>query len=248
MNENPGQCKTALITGGTRGLGLVLASTLGDLGFRILVNYTHSGEAAARAMQLLSDRGINARPLRADVGNPTEVEHALNQIADDYGQLDVLVHNAVRFPPFPHAVRPEHMAVVLGPLVSDTAKLGSLMTPNSGRIVAISSTGAQRAIPHYQALGVAKAALESLVRYLAVEFAKFGITVNAVAPGRLSGDKRDRAGPHAKTESALIARTPAGRLTAAQDVADVVELLCHSKASWVHGQVITVDGGMSLLP
>ncbi|MGK5550311.1 SDR family NAD(P)-dependent oxidoreductase [Actinomadura kijaniata] len=250
MNRPPEAGRTALVTGATRGLGLVIAQTLGAAGHRVLVNYAHRDGDAARAVRSLADRGVDSRPLRADIGDPVQLHRALDQVADEYGHLDVLVHNAVRFSPMPTgapdpAACAEDMAVAYGPLLGGVARLSALMTPRTGRIVAVSSTGARRVVPHYLSLGLAKAALESLVRYLAVEFAGRGVTVNAVAPGRIADPGRD-AGD--RTAAMIAARTPAGRLTTARDVADVVDLLCRPEAGWIHGQVITADGGLGLLP
>jgi enoyl-[acyl-carrier protein] reductase III len=117
------------------------------------------------------------------------------------------------------------------------------MAGRPGRIIAVSSNGARMAAPAYASLGMAKAALESLVRYLAVELAPKGITVNAVSTAKI--DKGPDT-PAPEVAAMLAGRTPAGRLTTPRDVAGIVALLCTDEAAWLQGQVITADGGLSL--
>ena len=107
----------------------------------------------------------------------------------------------------------------------------------------MSSSGARRVVDGYLGLGMAKAALESLVRYLAVELAPTGVAVNAVSTAKVDKGTDD---PRPDLVRTLAARTPAGRLTTPEDVASVVALLCTDEAGWLQGQVITVDGGLAL--
>ncbi|UQA92606.1 SDR family oxidoreductase [Streptomyces halobius] len=239
----------ALVTGATRGLGLAIASKLTAAGCEVLLNYAHDESAARAAERALAEAGGKVRLLRADIGRPAGVVRMLDEVRRVHGTLDLLVHSAGTYHPAPAAA--PHIgralrdgAVALGPLLYGAGRLSDLMTPGTGRIVAVSSTGAHSVVPGYAGLGMAKAALETLVRYLAVELADRGVAVNAVAAGKLA-DGASAVLP-AEAVAGLVRRTAVGRLTAAVEVADVVGLLCRPEAGGLHGQVLTVDGGASL--
>jgi len=235
--------RVAVVTGGTRGLGLAVARKLHASGCHVYVNYAHDDEAAEKAVAELSGGTVTA--LKGDVADPDVVAGLLADVAGRHGRLDILVHCAVSFHPTPtgapalDAVHAD-LAVAVNPLLAAAAPLASLMTGGTGRVVVVSSIGARRVVPAYASLGVAKAALESLVRYLAAELAGKGIAVNAVSTSKMDEGRDDPAG------RALAARTPAGRLTRPADVADAVALLCADEAAWIHGQVVTVDGGLTI--
>jgi enoyl-[acyl-carrier protein] reductase III len=240
--------RVAVVTGGTRGVGLAIARHLCTAGCEVLLNYAGDTVAAERAIRELSGCGGKAHTWRGDITAPDAVDDLLDETERVFGRLDIFVHNAAVFHPIPttgtdRAGSDVDMAVALGPLLHGAARLARLLPPGTGRIIAISSTGARAVVPGYLGLGMAKSALEALVRYLAVEFASNGVAVNAIAAGKL--DKGD--GQHGPVEQRVLARTPAGRLTTARDVAGVVAMLCRAEAGALHGQVITIDGGMTLL-
>jgi enoyl-[acyl-carrier protein] reductase III len=239
--------RLVLVTGATRGLGLAIARKLCASGCEVLLNYAHDEAAAEAAVKTLAADGGTVSLLRADVGDPAEVRDMLDQVQRARGRLDVFVHNAAFHRPAPvTAIAPEIYRrltqVTVGPLLYGAAQLVELLPAGSGRIIAVSSTGAHRVVPNYAALGSAKAALEATLRYLAVELAGQGITVNAVCAGKLAKDAEPD-----ELSARVAARTPAGRLTRPEDVADVIALLCRAEAGWIHGETITVDGGLRLL-
>jgi enoyl-[acyl-carrier protein] reductase III len=241
--------RVALVTGAVRGLGLAIAARLVEAGCHVYLNYRQNDDAARAAQEQLSGLKGTARTVRADVRDGVALAGVLDQIGSEHGALDVFVHNAATFRPTmavgpdPEIFRAEQ-EVILNPLLNCGPRLAELMAGRPGRIIVISGNGAQHVIPGYVAVGVAKAAAESLVRYLAAELAGRGIAVNAVATGLL--DKGEGTGNPGLAEF-LGRRTPAGRLTTPDDVADFVALLCTDQAAWLHGQVITVDGGLGLL-
>ncbi|AHI01180.1 SDR family oxidoreductase [Kutzneria albida] len=231
--------KVALVTGGSKGIGLAVARKLAASGCRVLINY--AGDEAA-ATQAASE--VDGELLRGDVFAPGGTAELLRSV----GRLDVFVHNAASWHPMPTGrVDPAGLRAdveaALNPLLDAITVLPEVM-PEGGRVVALSSNGSSRVIPAYVALGVAKAALESLVRYAAVELAPKGIAVNAVSTGKVD---KGPGTPNAQLIPMLAARTPAGRLTTPADVADAVALLCAEEAGWIHGQVLTADGGLGLL-
>jgi enoyl-[acyl-carrier protein] reductase III len=239
--------RVALVTGASRGLGRAIARKLCACGCHVYLNYVSSDAAAREAVAELTGLPGTAVPAKGDIREPEVLTRLLDTVRDDHGRLDVFVHNAATFSPM-LAIAPSlpefhlEQRLALDPLLAGAAALAKLMD-GYGRIIAISGNGATEVIPNYVATGVAKAALENLVRYLAVDLAPFGITVNSVATHLL--DK----GPDTSNKDIagfLGSRTPNGRLTRPSDVADVVALLCAPEAAWVQGQVITVDGGLGL--
>ncbi|MEU4209220.1 SDR family oxidoreductase [Streptomyces sp. NPDC026206] len=240
--------KAALVAGGTRGTGLAVARALLARGCDVFLNYAHDETAAKSAVTGLDHLPGTATALRGDITDPATLPRLLHTIRQRHERLDVFVHSAASFHPMdaadpaPDLMRTD-LTTALAPLVQGVRPLVKAMAGGPGRIVAISSNGARRVVPRYVSAGMAKAALEAQVRYLAAELAPLGITVNAVSTARI--DK----GPgtaDADLMRALAARTPAGRLTTPDDIADVVTLLCADEAAWIHGQVITADGGLSL--
>jgi len=240
--------KVAVVTGATRGIGLAVARRLCAAGCQVVLDYAHSEADAAAAVEQLSALKGSAVAVRADVTDPTQLMQLLARVRERHGRLDVFVHNAATWHPTPTlAADPEHIRAdldaALSPLIHGAGPIAELMAGGPGRIVAISSSGARSVIPQYVGLGMAKSALESLVRYLAVELAGRGVAVNAVSTAKVDKGEGPPASP---AVAALAARTPAGRLTTAGDVADVVALLCTAEAGWIHGEVITADGGLRL--
>ena len=121
------------------------------------------------------------------------------------------------------------------------------MMPGGGRIITISSIGSGRVIPQYGAIGVSKAALEALIRYLAVELAPKGIAANAISAGAVKTEVWDLVPDGAELLEKVRERTPAGRLLTCEDIAEVVFFLCSPQAGMIQGQVIVIDGGYSLI-
>ncbi|MFD2471027.1 SDR family oxidoreductase [Amycolatopsis silviterrae] len=239
--------RSVLVVGATKGLGLAIAHKFCASGAHVLLNYAHDDEAAKAALASLEGLPGSASVVRADPSTEDGAAQLIAAVSAAGRGLDILVHNAASWHPMPAAgasVADLHTDVTaaLDPLLRLVPGLLEHLKPGS-RVLAVSSSGAQRVIPRYVALGVAKAALESLVRYLAVELAPRGITVNAVTTAKL-----DKGAETTQPEmvQVLAARTPAGRLSTPADVADVVALLSAPEAGWIHGQVITADGGLSL--
>jgi enoyl-[acyl-carrier protein] reductase III len=241
--------KVALVTGGGRGLGRAIVRKLAAGGCDVYLNYVNDEASAKQTVADTSDLPGRVYPVRTDVSVPAELPRLFDEIRKGHNRLDIMVHNAATFRPMSAAQADlaafhAEQALALNPLLAGAPALIELMAPTgAGRVVVISSNGAGRAIPGYVAVGVAKAALESLVRYLAVELAGRQITVNTIATALL-----DKGGETANPQmvAALAQRTPAGRLTRPEDVADAVALLCTDDAHWIHGQVVTVDGGLGL--
>jgi enoyl-[acyl-carrier protein] reductase III len=239
--------KSVLVTGGSRGIGKTIALRFAELGAaRVAVGYLRNDRAAEEAAAELSRLGAEPGLVRGNVSS----ERVARQVAD-LGPLDVLVHNAATGVIRPALdVEEKHWEWTLGAnaraLLSLTKAAAPAMEPGSS-IVAISSLGSTRVLENYVLVGTSKAALESLVRYLAVELAPRGIRVNAVSAGVIETDALAHFPNREQMLTAARERTPAGRMVEPEDVADAVCFLCSRQADMVRGQTLVVDGGYSLL-
>ncbi len=244
--------KTALVTGGSRGIGRAIAIRLGECGARVAINYVRNRAAAEDTAAKIQEAGGEALILRANVGKRDKINELFETMADAWGDnLDILISNAASGVIKPAMeLTPHHWdwtmsinAATLLPLAQNARP----MMKQGGQIIAVSSIGAVRAVPMYAAVGASKAALESLVRHLAIELIGEKIRVNAVSAGVVDTD----ALTHFANRETIIGnseeKTPAGRLTKPSDVADVVLFLVSPLAKMVVGQTVVVDGGYSIL-
>lgn len=243
--------KAALITGGSRGIGRAIAIRLAEAGVNVAINYLRQRTAADETVSLIESHGVKALAIRANVGEAENIHDMVHQVKNTFGRLDILISNAASGVLKPALeLTPRHwqwtMDINAGTLLPLTQESVPLMT-HGGVIIAVSSLGSVRAIPNYSAVGASKAALESLIRHLALELAPYKIRVNAVSAGVVDTD----ALKHFPNRDSLLGesskRTPTGRLTTPEDVANVVLYLCSPFAEQIQGQTIVVDGGYSIL-
>jgi len=236
-----------LVTGGSRGIGRAIAVRFAELGAsRVAIGYLRNDAAAEAAAEELRAIGTEVTLVRGNIAG----ERVLEEI-EALGPLDAVVHNAATGVIRPALeVEDKHWDWTLGAnaraLLSLARAAAPSMRPGSS-IVAISSLGSTRVLENYVLVGTSKAALESLVRYLAVELAPRGIRVNAVSAGVVETEALD----HFPNKEAMLRaareRTPAGRMVEARDVADAVAFLCSPQAEMIRGHTLIVDGGFSLL-
>ncbi len=243
--------QVALITGGSRGIGSAIARRLAGAGAAVAINYLrHSAQASAVA-GAIREAGGRALTIRANVADPADIEAMFKTLDAEFGRLDILISNAASGVLRPALeLTPRHwqwtMDINAGTLLP-LAQHATALMKDGGVIVAVSSLGAVRAIPNYTAVGASKAALESLVRHLALELGPRGIRVNAVSAGVVDTDALKHFPNRREIVENAGRRTPAGRLTRADDVADAVLFLVSPLASMVVGHTLVVDGGYSIL-
>ena len=236
---------TVFVTGGSRGIGRAIALRLAHDGAkRVAIGYFRSDEAAEATARELRELGAEPVLVRGNVTSSRVAE----QVAA-LGPLDVLVHNAAT-----GVIRPaletedKHWDWTLNAnaraLLSLTPVAAPTMRPGAS-IVAISSRGSVRVLENYTLVGISKAALEALVRYLAVELGPRGIRVNAVSAGVVETGALEHF-PNREAMLASGAGNPAGRLVTPEDIAGVVAFLCSPDAEMIRGQTVVIDGGWSL--
>jgi len=245
--------KTAVITGSGRGIGRGIALALAAQGCNIAVNFfRHRADAEETAAEI-EKLGVRALVIKANVGKEADIRRLVDSAADELGGVDIFVGNAA--------------SGVLKPVMEIDAKAwdwslninarsilfgaqaaAPYMRRNGwGRIISITSMGSRRVYPDYSAVGVSKAAIEAVTRYLAVELAPEGIIANCISPGVVITGALD----FFPDKEAMIAnareRTPVGRLVTPEDVGNMAVWLCSDHASMLVGQTIDLDGGYSLL-
>jgi enoyl-[acyl-carrier protein] reductase III len=237
---------SVLVTGGSRGIGRSIALRFASLGAaRVAIGYMRSDRAAEETASQL--RALGAEPIlvRGNVAS----QRVANEVVE-LGPLDVLVHAAAT-----GVIRPaletedKHWDWTLSAnaraLLSLARAAAPAMPPGSS-ILGLSSLGSARVLENYALVGASKAALEALVRYLAVELAPSGIRVNAVSAGVVETGALEYF-PNREAMLEMGRRNPVGRIVSPEDVAACVTFLCSADAEMIRGQTLVVDGGWSLL-
>ena len=235
--------KVALVTGGGRGIGAACCRALADAGFRVAVHYRSSAAEAEELAAKLPD----AFPVRADLALPEEIDVLVAQLKERVGRLDVLVNNAgFNRNGLTPAMKLEHYDEVAAMArgtwyLTKLALRRFMLRQDAGRIINITSVVGHTGNPGQVPYTMVKAALDALTKSLAQELAGRPILVNAVAPGFIDTDMT--AALPEPIREAILARIPLRRMGTPEEVAEVVAWLA-TGASYVHGTVIHVNGGM----
>jgi enoyl-[acyl-carrier protein] reductase III len=245
--------KVAVVTGSSRGIGKAIALRLAKEGYDIVVNYARSKEAALQTAQEIEALGRKALVVKANVGDVEKIKAMFAQVDEAFGRVDVLINNAASGVLRPAMELAEShwdwtMDINSKALLFCAQEAAKRMEKvGGGKIVSISSLGSIRYLENYTAVGVSKAAVESLTRYLAVELAPKNISVNAVSGGAVDTDALKHFPNREELLADATAKTPAGRMVKPEDIVNAVMFLLSDQAEMIRGQTIIVDGGRSLL-
>jgi len=239
--------KSVLVTGGSRGIGKAIALRFArDGAARVAIGYLRNDRAAAEAAEELRAAGTEPVLVRGNVSS----ERVIGEVRE-LGPLDVVIHNAAT-----GVIRPaletedKHWDWTMNAnarALLALARAAAPSMPSGSSIVAISSLGSMRVLENYVLVGTSKAALESVVRYLAVELAPRGIRANTVSAGVVETGALAHFPNREDMLEMGLERTPAGRLVEPEDVAGAVAFLCSPDAEMIRGHTLIVDGGFSLL-
>ena len=241
------ESKTVLITGGSRGIGAAAVRAFAQAGYAVALNYCRSRDAALRLAEELTAQGHTVLPVQADVSDPDQVRHMVDNVLDNFCQLDILICNAGTAwrgllcdltDQDWHRLRGTDLD---GVLYCCRAVYRHMVSRKQGRILTVSSMWGRSGASYEAAYSAAKAGVIGLTQALARELGPSGITVNCVAPGVI--DTEMNAGLTPEDLQALSEETPLGRLGTPEDVARALLFLASPEAGFLTGQVLGVDGG-----
>ena len=239
--------KTALISGGSRGIGAATARALAELGANVALTYSRSADQAKAVVHELEARGVRAEAFRVDQADAAEAARLVSRVVERFGRLDIVVNNAgvaayaaVDDPKADTAALERQWAVNLVG-VAALVRAAAQVLPEGGRIISVSSTIGQRVpfagLSDYAA---GKAALIAYTRGWARDLGPKHITVNAVAPGPIDTDMNPADGPYADYVKGAVAL---GRYGKPSEVAAAIAFLASPQASYITGTTLDVDGG-----
>jgi NAD(P)-dependent dehydrogenase (short-subunit alcohol dehydrogenase family) len=258
--------RVALITGSSRGIGRGIALKLAEQGVNVAINYFENETAAQDTLDRVRERGADGFTVQADVSRPKEIIRMFDKVDKEFGKLDVFVSNArTTLPTFYQ--KPLELTVDQWDTAMDSqakafligAQQSARLMGDGGRLIAITYTpgGRTGSWQPWVAMGSAKSALDSLVRYFAVALGPRGITVNGISPGGIFGPPNVieggvlRALPQEVQDATRAWHeggwTPMRRLGTPEDIGNSVALLCMEEAGFITGQIIHVDGGASIM-
>ena len=241
--------KVALVTGASRGIGAVVACRLAQAGAKVGVNYHTSSEAAEIIVDSINKSGGDALLVGGDVSQEDNAERVLKELVDYYGSIDILVNNA--------GINKDQLLIKMksadfdsvmdvnlrGAFLCTRFAMTHMIRQRSGRVINMSSVVGLSGNPGQANYAAAKAGLVGLTKAVAREVASRNVTVNALAPGYITTAMVDEL--NEETQEKILSNIPMGRFGTPEDVAEAVVFLASDGASYITGQVLTIDGGMN---
>jgi enoyl-[acyl-carrier protein] reductase III len=250
--------RVAVITGGSRGIGRAIALRLAQDGAHCAITYRRNAELAAEVVGAVERLGVKGLALPLELGEPSQVRPVFERIREAFGRIDILVASAAATAFRPLAEQSERnvrltFAISVESFIAAVNAAAPLMRGRPGRVVIISGIDSFQAMQGHGVLGGAKAAMESLVRAFALELGPQGVTVNGVNPGFIGTDssrlylERGLGRDYDRAVADLVAATPVGRIGTVEDVAGCVAWIASDGASFLTGQTIVLDGGLTIV-
>ena len=241
------QKKTALVTGGSRGIGAAVAERLARDGFHVLVNYAGNHDAARAVVRRIEAAGGRTLSFQADVADPTAFPRMFDAATEAFGGVDVLVNNAgigkfVRFADFDDALFDQHVAINIKGTFNGLREAARRLR-DGGRVINFSTSVIGLRMENYGVYSATKAAVETMSAVLSKELRGRNITVNCVAPGPTATELFfDGKSPELVERMAKL--NPLERLGTPEDIAASVAFLAGPEGGWINGQVLRANGGM----
>lgn len=248
--ENKENLKVALVTGASRGIGRACAIALGKAGYTVVVNYNSNDAAAAEVVDIIKEAGSDAMAIKANASDLKQVQDMMRTVTKTYGQIDVLVNNAgICKDEFVLMMSPDTIDQCLdinikGYLYCAQQAALKMFSKKKGCIINVSSVSSVFANEGQTVYSSTKGAVNAMTMTMAKELAPRGIRVNAVAPGFIATDMVDQIPEEIQEKNKE--KIPFARYGTPEEVADVVCMLASDACSYVTGQVIVIDGGLSL--
>ncbi len=243
--------RVALVTGSTKGLGLSMAVSLARAGARVAINYFNDSDAASRAAALVEKEGQKVHVVRADVTEPDQVGDMISRIENALGPVDILVPNATCDQPQKTIEEydwAEYQTMIdffiKSPFLLTQACVSHMKKQRWGRIINIGTECFVRGTPQFTAYVAAKGGQAGFTRSLASELAPFGITVNIISPGWIPVERHEKDPQEMKDE--YLSGIPMQRWGVPLDIAGAVVFLAGDAASFLTGQNLTINGGISV--
>lgn len=240
--------KTAIVTGGSRGIGRAIVLRLAEMGMSVLFNYVRDEKSAGELVECIGKNGGKARAVQADMAKTAEIDKMFDTAISSFGHLDVLVNNAgiaiyKYFADFSEEEIDRIFDVNIKAVFYCCGNAARLMADH-GSIINIGSTVTRVMLPRYGAYAASKGAVEQMTKVLAKELGGRGIRVNTISPGPIDTELF-RHGKSDEQIAQLASQAALGGIGKVDDVADMVVLLLDRRSSWVTGQNILVNGGFA---
>ncbi len=245
------QGKVALITGGSKGIGGAIAIDLAAEGCNIALTYFRDKKSAEKIKKTVTELGSDCLIIKSNLASYEDVIRTVKDTSKKFNKIDFLINNAATGV----NVKADQLTIKHWDWVINTNSRApwlmsievSKIMADGGSIVNISSLGSQKVLSNYFSVGVSKAALEAITRYLSVELAPKNIKVNAISPGLIKTAALDSFPDTSDWKIMANKDTPAGRPLKVRDVTDLVKFLCSEDSTMIRGQTIIIDGGQSLI-
>ena len=241
--------KVAMVTGGTKGLGLAMAHALASVGAHIAINSRHGAEAQVAAAEIVRKHGCRAVGVEADVTKPDQINGFVQQVVDELGGIDILITNAginVRLPTTDLPLEDWQRVIdinLTGPFLCSQAVIPHMLKKGWGRVIHVSSIMGLVGLAGRPSYTASKGGIVLLTKTQALEFAEKGVTVNAICPGPFGTEMNKPLLEDPEKYQAFVSKIPMGRWGEMNELDGAVIFLASQTSSFMTGTTLTVDGG-----